>query len=413
MKPVFFVSSALLILAGFGIGRWTADREPTEAPPTVATFRAALKEQDVLARSLAMARFLDNLGPRDVADAVEALEENRIGVDEYELKMIMFSWTRFDAPGAFEWAQTDIAGRNEMAARAAMFAWGYRDPHGAIEKLKEIGRDDPRSVLHDSAVSGWSHSEDVAGVTDYIASMPEGKERGIRTNHLAALIANEDPENVIRWAEAVPENAPNRFKRVAYMRAMSALAARDPERAMRWYEEHQGNEYTETALDVLARRLVDHHDPEALFAWLLSLSPPPGSRESAEVRTAVRAGYRFWLHRKPEEATAWLEHMDVIPPELDPAVAELARHRLTSGERLDPTGGLAWAMRIHDPELRKDTAVPIARRWLGRDPEAMEAWLAGADLPKDYVDAIRSDDYVEKSFIPAFQSARKPNRRPR
>jgi len=407
----------LLVLLGFVVGmaagRWTAP--VASGPPAttnIDTFRSALREQDRLTRTHDLSRFLLAFGPEDATETVAALEANRIGVLEHEMQLIMFGWTRFDAPAAFAWAKTDTYGKQGMAEKAAMFAWGFRDPLAAIEHLKADDEFDPESPLARAIVSGWSRNGDVPGVTDFIIAMPTSKHRSMLANNLTAIIANESTEDAISWAEAIPLDAPGEFKRVAYLRTMSALAQRDGPRAMRWYEEHRARDYTESSLDVLARRFVEYHDPDLLFAWLVALPPIAGQLVDTERDSAIRAGFRLWMKKKPSQASEWLELQAAILPGLDPAVAEMALARSRSAKKFDPAEALGWAIRIQDPKLRRDTIVPIARRWRRRDLDALNAWLSTADLSEEIREAILSEKPREQKVGSAKPARASKRRRP-
>jgi hypothetical protein len=386
---------ALSVLVGFGLGRSTCSALPGNAPVvsesatrgtpphTVEQFRAALREHDPAKRSRGLVEFLDDFGPNDVDETIQVLEANRIGVVEYEMKLIMFSWTRFDPAAALAWARADDWGKPGMSERVALFTWGFHDPHGAIANLQEREQYKPDSKLVDAVVTGWSRNGDLQGVTDFLIAMPPSRSRSMLANNLVALISNSSIDAAIAWADAVPVDAPGQFKRVAYMRTMSAVGQRDPERAMRWYEDHRGDEYTETALDILARRYVEYHVPSAFFIWLQELPPIPVEFDATERAGAIAVGFRAWLRRDEKNATSWLEDQAILPRALDPAVAEMARHLSRHPRHPKPRMAIAWAERIQDPEFMRKTIVPIARNWQVANPEEMQAWLSASDLPQD------------------------------
>lgn len=351
---------------------------------SVEQFRAALREHDLSKRSEGLAEFLDGLGPDNIDAAVKVLETNRIGVVDYEMKMIMFSWTRFDPAAALAWAKTDNWGQKGMSQQAALFAWGFRDPHAAIARLTETGESDSESPLLGAVIAGWSRNGDVQGVTNFIMASPASRTRSMQANNLAAIISNASIDSAVAWADSVPVDSPELFKQIAYMRTMSAVAQRDPERAMRWYEEHQGRDYTEGALDVLARRFIEYHDPEALFIWLQELPAPSIAQEGdGETASAIGVGFRAWLRRDAKSASRWIEEQPTLPPVLDPAIVEFARHLSSGPRRKNPQIAIAWAERIQDPQLRAETIIPIAKRWKDKDPEAMQAWLTASNLPEE------------------------------
>ena len=86
-----------------GAGTWLPGCSGESEPADLASFEAALESHDALERPLGMSRFLVTLGPENVGPAVEIMEANRVGVTDYEMRMFLFAWTRFDPAGAVEW----------------------------------------------------------------------------------------------------------------------------------------------------------------------------------------------------------------------------------------------------------------------------------------------------------------------
>ena len=117
---------------------------------------------------------------------------------------------------------------------------------------------------------------------------------------------------------------------------------------------------------------MDHHDPQQLFEWLLTLPDSEG------VPDAVEAGFDRWWSKDPRAARAWLEAAP-SSARLDPALVVFARHlsRNSAGQAVE------WAERIHDEPLRRSTLVPILRLWSREDPSAARAWMDAQDLPKE------------------------------
>jgi len=253
----------------------------------------------------------------------------------------------------------------------AIFAWAFRDPAGAADAFggMELAL---RKELHPSWISGWARSEDTAGLTEYLFSQRAGSERSRSIGMLLAELMKEGPEAIVGWAKAVPVEAANRAKVTAFLTAGGALAQRDPSDAAAFYEAHQQFDYAQPALKTIARRWVDHHEPELLFEWLLSLPAGEG------VADAVEAGFNRWWSSAPDDAGAWLRAAPLVEA-LDPALAVFARHLSRSSARR----ALGWADRIHDEPLRRRTITPLLRQWGREDPAAARAWMNAHDLPKE------------------------------
>jgi hypothetical protein len=229
-------------------------------------------------------------------------------------------------------------------------------------------------------VEGWLRSDDSdarQGVAEYIAAIEEPRRRGRLTFLLAAEIMRDGAEKVMRWAEAVPEDAPNDFKQGAFYRASSLVAHEDPLRAAEWFEAHRTRPYSAGSLSGIADEWARRHSPPGLFDWLRNL--PTDEGEGADERAAaIGDGFRLWLGRAPQEAEAWLSS-ELPDPELDPAVVELASQL----SRSSPGSALEWAARIHDEKLRRNKLIRVGRVGWRADPEAVTAWLEKSDLPPE------------------------------
>ena len=257
----------------------------------------------------------------------------------------------------------------------AMYAWGFRDGRAAVRILDDVEDPDLMARLRPAIVEGWLRSDDRESVGEYIASVSEPRRRGRLTFVLAAETMRDGVEAVIRWAEAVPEDAPNDFKQGAFYHASSVVARKDPRRAAEWFELHRTQPYSEGSVAGIATAWARDHDPQGLLDWLRSL-PAEGDREG-ERGTAIADGFRIWLGKVPAEAEAWLR--SALPdPELDPAVAELVLHL----SRSSPGSAVEWAGRIQDEQLRLARTIRAGRAWWNAEPDAATAWLAVSGLPE-------------------------------
>jgi hypothetical protein len=187
---------------------------------------------------------------------------------------------------------------------------------------------------------------------------------------------------VMRWAEAVPEDAPNEFKTGAFRLASGLVAREDPKQAAVWFVAHRMQPYSAGALAGIARSWAEHHDPPALFEWLDGLPAAEGER-AGEIHEATVAGFRAWVGRAPDDAEAWLSSR--LPDAgLDPAIDELVRVR----SQTSPASAVEWAARIEDETQRKRSTLLAARAWQRQDPDAARAWLERSDLSEDEKQSI-------------------------
>jgi hypothetical protein len=188
---------------------------------------------------------------------------------------------------------------------------------------------------------------------------------------------HEGVEGVKKWAEEIPVDANEGFKRTVFDKAANVLGAVDPPQAAQWIEGHLDNEYAGGAPVLIVRRWVALGKPAAALEWALTLD------DGSERDDAVKAAFDRWLQEDEEGAVAWLD--EVAPaPGLDVAVRAVVRQTIQNL----PETAMGWAQRIHDPDLRYRVVVGVGNRWLFKDPDAAKAWLVESGLPEETKAAI-------------------------
>jgi hypothetical protein len=384
MKAALAVLWILSLVATFGLARLTGQESGgSNVEETVESLRAALEQRDELSRAHQLSSVLVALGPDDMPAALEDLKARQVGVSPEEVRLFMLAWSRFDAPGAFAWAYDWPTPWRRVLMSEAMYSWGFLDGAAAVRTLEDLEDSSLRDLLRPAALEGWLRSHDRVGAGAYVAAVSDPRQRGRYTFLLTAETARDGIDAVIRWAEAVPEDAPNDFKQGAFYHASGVVARADPQRAAEWFEAHRTRPYSDGSLAGIALKWAQSHDPPPLFDWLRGL-PIEGERPG-ERSEAVKDGFRTWLKRAPEEAEAWLRSA-TPDPLLDPAVAELVKHLSGSS----PAAALEWTARIQSQELRTSSAIQAGRIWWRQDHEAASAWIAESDLPEGARRAIQS-----------------------
>ena len=228
-------------------------------------------------------------------------------------------------------------------------------------------------------MAGWRVNGDVSGMTEQIIAIPPSRQRETLTTALLAQIGKQGLDPGVAWLEGIPVDAEADYKRLAFVRTMAAVARRDVQRATELYLVHQGQPYTENALGVLARRWIDHDEPATLFPWLAELPAPQGQAVDPEQSRALSQGMKWWLRRNPDEAQAWVNGFDPLPVVYDPAVGSLAQYYLKE----HPNLAAYWATQVRDEALRSETLVRAMKRWMRKDPEAAQEWLATAEIDSE------------------------------
>lgn len=373
----------LALVVGFGLGRLSGRDAGLAEIRSPDSFRATLEERDPLLRAYRLGVLMEALGPDELPALQAELEADSKGFTPEAMRLLMLAWTRFDADGALAWARARPESRRRDALmEAAMYAWGFRNGRDALQALEALEANaEPEAKLRAALVEGWVQSEDRLRASAYVATIEEPRRRSRLGFLLAGEAARDGPDAVIEWAEAVPADAPNEFKQIAFYHAVGVVAREDPQRAAAWLEANWTQPFRGRALDELARKWAQHHDPPQFFGWIEQFQAAQGRADGLE--DGIATAFRIWYTRAPEEAEAWLR--SALPdPALDPAIRELVRKLAQSA----PGEAVAWAAQLQDETERRASTFRAARLWLRDDPEAAQAWLAASDLPEAQRQAI-------------------------
>ncbi len=382
MKAVVAAIWILSLAAAFGLGRLGVVSPAVGEPQTLESFRAALRERNPLERSYRLSAFLRQLQPDDIPGFLEAIDEHQIGVTPEEVRLFMLAWARHDGAAAFSWARQWPTPWSQTLSREAAYAWGFHDGPAALAVVEALDDPEQMAQLRASLLEGWLASGDSVRASAYVASVDDERRRRRLLFLLAGETARDGPDAVMRWAEAVPEDAPNDYKTAVFYQATNVLSQEDLRVAVRWLEAHRSRPYSVGSLQLIAENWASDGDVPALFEWLRALPDGAGDR-AGERAEALGKGFQAWLQSAPEEAEAWLLR-ELPAAELDPAVQEMVRARAGPS----PTDAFQWVARIQDEERRRHSLHVASRIWLRNDPEAALAWISQSDLPGDVRESL-------------------------
>ena len=368
MKVILAALWLVTLVAAYGVGQFANTGSKTASVASLESFRSALGEKDPIERSYGFSAFVRSMTEDQLPEAVEAFEAGRAWLSQEELRLFMLAWARYDAAGAFERVDARTEGNGEMARGAAIYAWAFYDPSAALEALNGVENRFAQKRLRTDLVNGWSASAYKWELGEWIATLPESDAKQRYTGTLARALLRDGPEELIAWVEAVPAQPDVNFKNLAVLKAMNALAHKHCLRAVKWIDEHRDQEYAQNAGPIVVRHW-SRDDPKAALFWGLELADPKHRDR------AVDYSFRPWLEREPEVAEAWLR-AEAPSTALDPAVGIMVRETMASSFE----GAMEWAEKIEDPKKKEANILDLALRWRGRDSEAADAWLAGADV---------------------------------
>jgi hypothetical protein len=293
----------------------------------------------------------------------------------------LHTWAAFDPQAALDHTLNwKLLSRREFGASQVIYYWAWHD--GALEALlfvDSIAEPTVRRRANVELVKGWARSGDTAGVTEYFSRLANGDLRDRYTAIVvAAVVANGGIDAVMRWAESIPDDANDRFKRTVFRKALRHVSARDPLAAAGWYEQHADQFYSDLGMPIVATEWVEH-DPEAAFEWLAAQS---GAQRDLAMRTAMQR----WLAIDASSAETWMnsgERDGPLAPTIEPFAIWLAKS--------DPAGAVSWGERIPDLRQKDQVLIIAGRRWRATDPEAFEVWFANAELSGRVRTALERD----------------------
>jgi hypothetical protein len=230
-------------------------------------------------------------------------------------------------------------------------------------------------ALEESLVAGWLKGGHHDGVIEYITEQRPGTARQRYTNLLITELMRGGADSVIRWAEAIPDDAPDSYKTMAFTKAANILASVDPVGTSRWIEAHLRQDYAAESPGVIGRRWLEI-DPPAALSWLASL--PRGDANDKALLTTLR----LWLNDAPEDAEAW------VRSSAETGGGEAAIEMMITRHAEDPPTAIHWAQQIADPGDRARRLVRLGRAWHRREPEASKRWIEASELPPPMQSAI-------------------------
>src|SRR5262249_32476436 len=162
-------------------------------------------------------------------------EAHDAGVTREEVRLLMLAWSRFDPRGALAWARAWPTQWKTTLSEEAAYSWGFRDAPAAMREVEEVDDEELRERLRHALVEGWVHGPDRARAGEYIASLSDPRQRQRLSFLLAGETMVDGPDALVAWAEAVPVDAPNDFKRGSFVQSLGMVARADPARAGRWW----------------------------------------------------------------------------------------------------------------------------------------------------------------------------------
>jgi len=374
-----WIGTTLALVAAFAAG-YLLGGAPASAPPAPSgEVRAELEALLALPRGVERTgRFvgvLEGLTEERAEIVAETFEADFSLPSQYEIRLFAGEWAK-QAP---ETALMRALAWKDRAARLsgggeAIQVWARENPAAARQALAEISEEpsELRGALSTALAIGWIDSGvDPQGLAPYLSGLTEWDRERATRQLIDKLVADRGPEAAMRWAEAIPEDAPFGFRNLAFRKISLVVGVAEPERVAQWLEPHRERRYGQSGFRILGRTWASH-DPEAAIAWATS---QPDDRARF---LSVKFAFERWYEDDKETALAWLRN---APPGalLDPAYLMVA---LVDGPT-DPAGAADAALRIEDDAMRADTLGKVLGPWVQSAPEDAKRWLDASELSQE------------------------------
>lgn len=373
-RPTAPFSVLVTCLVGLGCGDVAERQGPVDSASAASVER--LKEMTLIPQPLERAAALSNL--LDGADAsllpeVQAALK-RLSTTRFDgvSSAIAFQyWAKHEPESALAWAKRRAEGayRDQML-RDAINIWAQRSAQEAVARgwANTVGED--AFTLLEGIIRGW-HVSGQEGLDDFVRDLGVSDDQQLAHAVLARLRMDaEGPESLMAWANALQGD--RAFKASAVRSVGAVLGGERADLAVKWCDEHCQGAYGGSLRHYIATEWAKH-DGEAMMEWL---SEAP---EHIETDVAIRAGYRGWVMADPEAAYAWVAALSEerkgesrFQPVVGMYIARLSW--------ADSAKALEWTDYLTDPDEQQLARITAVRRWLHRDAEAAEAWLADQTL---------------------------------
>lgn len=341
--------------------------------------KKALAEANPVTRTAAISQILSNLNESNVDSALEVFKDIPIRHDnKHEYQMLLYSWARFDGPGAIKYASENLNARGISAGqlrRAALPGWAATDPVAAAAWLDEKTLADaaeegkevkdgaavrPESDYASALIKGWAE-KDPYGAADYLMERFEhGKQRESLIGHIASNIIKDGPDAAVAWAESFDDD---QFKEEAFEELAEDWSSIDPAATGAWLAQHINEPYSKEAVEDLARGWAVK-DLDSAVGWFETLD------DGLTRGTGIYELMKIWAPQSTEDSGEWLASLPQGSVSRDMGVSAYA----SEISRDNPEAAAQWLSTIEDTDIKQGAAGEVLQNWYRQDSDAAVAW---------------------------------------
>ncbi|RYY03951.1 MAG: hypothetical protein EOO53_05450 [Gammaproteobacteria bacterium] len=371
MSKMLTISVApILLLAAFGIGRWTAP--DSAAPITNSGFSlapsltgktcnlASLPPVVVKTPAPFEGKTVDELNKR-FAD-----NKNRIpsAATQDEQQHLLEALAAIDPQAAMAQAQQLKGDRQAQAVSAVLAAWGEKDPDAAWNWVGSTRPDNIYQYDQLLEVFGRNNPETAARYAISLAGTRPDLTQEVYLSALMGITHAGGYDTARQLVESANISTEDRTTLMNYV--AGAWASYEPQAAMQWVMAQPG-ELQSSALVGLGESW-SNVDPQAAANFASKLNGP-------QRQLLLQQSISKWLMDDPSAATNWLasaeNHQDY-----DQAVHSVAT--LPNMVRDQTQTALAWSERIYDSNLRVSTVQQILAEMKVKDPAGATSYARSA-----------------------------------
>ena len=360
----------ILLLAAFGIGRWTAP--DSAAPITNSGFSlapsltgktcnlASLPPVVVKTPAPFEGKTVDELNKR-FAD-----NKNRIpsAATQDEQQHLLEALAAIDPQAAMTQAQQLKGDRQAQAVSAVLAVWGEKDPDAAWNWVGSTHPDNIYQYDQLLEVFGRNNPETAARYAMSLAGTRPDLTQEVYLSALMGITHAGGYDTARQLVESANISTEDRATLMNYV--AGAWASYEPQAAMQWVMAQPG-ELQSSALVGLGESW-SNVDPQAAANFASKLNGP-------QRQLLLQQSISKWLMDDPSAATNWLasaeNHQDY-----DQAVHSVAT--LPNMVRDQTQTALAWSERIYDSNLRVSTVQQILAEMKLKDPAGATSYARSA-----------------------------------
>lgn len=331
----------------------------------LAKLEEIVRKNDPLERNRAFLAYLDQLGPEDMAEAVERFKSLDLGESRNgEYAMLLAAWAKADPVAALTHAKEGDDDEDGFAFKTILATWAGNDPDAAL-RWADANFDGEGANPYLIGIIQGIAATDLNKATQLLTSMPYSNERGEALASLLPYVLTKGGEAAREWVSSIQDE---QLREGVLNRVVEQLASREPKETADWLLANP-SQATLRQLDDAMSAWAEK-DQKGAVAYYNAL--PTG-----EARTdALRGIVNTMATENPKEAA---QFMDSHPADTnDQVIQQFVWH----SSQEDPALAATYIAKISNEREQVNLYNRMLNGWMRRDPAAANAWIRSNSLPQ-------------------------------